>query len=107
MLLLARLLLNLIYVDTVDITVYYLTATVSHALVESSELGNSSILSNFLALSKVHDFIGTFWACVGVSAVFKGYLVLSDVDSSATSVRLSSRSLTVVQLLFIMKACIC
>lgn len=92
-------LLNLVDVCTVDIVaVYYLIGILK------SELAISTF---FLTLWEIDNVIDALWSGAGVTVVvFERYLVLSDVDSSTTCVRLSSGSLT-VQLLFIVKACIC
>lgn len=106
MLLLARL-LNLVDVNTVDITIYHLIVIITHALIKSCKLtAHSTFVSNILALGEIHDIVATFWSSVGVSAVLERYLILSYVYSSTSGIRLCSCSLT-VQLLFIMKASIC
>ena len=103
MMLLTRL-LNLIYVYTVN-------NRVTHTLIKSTELPHctTTVLRNFLSLTlrEVHDFIATtFWPCVRIPVVFERYLILSNVNSSITGIRLSPWSLT-TNLLFIMKASIC
>ena len=106
MLLLARL-LNLVDVNTVDITIYHLIVIITHTLIKSCKLtAHSTFVSDILALGEIHDIVATFWSSVGVSAVLERYLILSYVYSSTSGIRLCSCSLT-VQLLFIMKASIC
>ena len=103
MMLLTRL-LNLIYVYTVN-------NRVTHTLIKSTELPHctATVLRDFLSLTlrEVHDFVTTtFGPCVRIPVVFERYLILSDVNSSITGIRLSPWSLT-TNLLFIMKASIC